>query len=263
MIPTAFLQEWAPHAPWPDPRQIEQDLILCRALCDLSNHPKLKGAIAVRGGTAINKFLFDRPLRYSEDIDLVQTRRQPIGTSIDAIREALSWLGDCSRSVAAHSTHLVFRFTPESDAAVKLKLKVEINTREHECLYGIATYPFAVENGWYTGHAEVPSFRAEALFGTKLRALLQRRKGRDLFDLREGLSKISMDSSRIIAAFEHYLDESALRALSDVWFELIARIKGEQWRQSESIVTRLRQTRYPTLLQRWEPGVADSPAPSV
>ena len=41
MIPSAYIQEWAATTPWPDPRQIEQDLIVCRALCDIFNEPYL------------------------------------------------------------------------------------------------------------------------------------------------------------------------------------------------------------------------------
>lgn len=55
MIPAAHIRQWTAHAPWPDLRQVEQDLILCRALCDLFDHPKLQGKIAFRGGTAIHK----------------------------------------------------------------------------------------------------------------------------------------------------------------------------------------------------------------
>ena len=88
MIPQAYLQAWSATAPWPDFRQIEQDLIICRALCDLFSAPALRGRIAFRGGTAIHKLLFARPLRYSEDIDLVQMQLEPIGTTVDAIREA-------------------------------------------------------------------------------------------------------------------------------------------------------------------------------
>ncbi|HEY0799231.1 MAG TPA: nucleotidyl transferase AbiEii/AbiGii toxin family protein [Steroidobacteraceae bacterium] len=47
-------------------------------------------------GTAIHKLLFEQPPRYSEDIDLVQTRAEPIGATVDAIRDALSWLGKCN-----------------------------------------------------------------------------------------------------------------------------------------------------------------------
>ena len=106
MIPTAFLQAWSVKAPWPDLRQVEQDLIISRALCDLFNAPALKDKIAFRGGTAIHKLLFKRPLRYSEDIDLVQVTAEPIGATVDAIREALSWLGRCQREQAGHPMHL-------------------------------------------------------------------------------------------------------------------------------------------------------------
>jgi hypothetical protein len=55
MISMDHLQQWALIAPWPDSAQIEQDLIISRALCDLFNEPRLAGKIAFRGGTAIHK----------------------------------------------------------------------------------------------------------------------------------------------------------------------------------------------------------------
>jgi predicted nucleotidyltransferase component of viral defense system len=105
-------------------------------LCDLFKAPALAGTIAFRGGTAIHKLLFKQPLRYSEDIDLVQTQAEPIGPTVDAIRAALAWLGKCNREQADHSMHLVFRFSPESAPQAALKMKVEINTREHQTLLG-------------------------------------------------------------------------------------------------------------------------------
>ena len=86
----------------------EQDLAICRVLCDLFNADPLAETIAFRGGTAIHKLLFAHPLRYSEDIDLVQTKAGPIGKTVDAIRRALAWLGPCKRTQAAHSMHLYF-----------------------------------------------------------------------------------------------------------------------------------------------------------
>jgi hypothetical protein len=97
LIPVSHVQAWSRAAPWPDPRQVEQDLIISRALCDLFNAPALNGAIAFRGGTAINKLLFARPLRYSEDIDLVQTRANRSGRR--STRSALPCRG--SESAAA------------------------------------------------------------------------------------------------------------------------------------------------------------------
>jgi predicted nucleotidyltransferase component of viral defense system len=274
-------------APWPDLRQVEQDLIISRALCDLFNAPELAGKIAFRGGTAIHKLLFKRPLRYSEDIDLVQAHPEPIGGTVDTIRAALSWLGRCSREQAGHSMHLVFKFTPEVDAQVRLKLKVEINTREHASLLGVRRYSFTVENDWYHGKAEIASFEPEELFGTKLRALLQRRRNRDLFDLHQGLEQLSLAPEKVIACFDHYLaledkpisramaeqrmlekltrsltedvapmlpagvrwsDADAIQAFERVWAELITRISGDGWKLSDAVIEELRTSRYPALL---------------
>jgi len=139
MIPRSHIQQWTAFAPWADLRQVEQDLIISRALCDLFASDSLRGRIAFRGGTAIHKILFDRPLRYSEDIDLVQTKQGPVGGIIDAVRDALSWLGRCRLTQTQHSTHLVFQFTPESGGGEQLKLKIEINTREHCSKHGLKT----------------------------------------------------------------------------------------------------------------------------
>ena len=287
MIPASYVQAWSAQAPWPDARQIEQDLIISRALCDLFAAPALRGKIAFRGGTAINKLLFRQPLRYSEDIDLVQTQAEPIGTTVDAIRKALSWLGKCNREQAGHSMHLVFKFTPEADPQAALKLKVEINTREHEYLCGIRSYPFAVDSDWYQGETEIASFEPEELFGTKLRALLQRRKSRDLFDLHHGLDQLAMDPEKLIACLDHYLalegkpitraiaeqrmlekltrsliediapllpagvrfnDDDAIRAFERIWKELITRIKGDAWKLTGHVLNELREKRYPGLL---------------
>lgn len=289
MIPGAYIQAWSATAPWPDARQVEQDLIICRALCDLFNAPALKGRIAFRGGTALHKLLFKQPLRYSEDIDLVQVQAEPIGGTVDAIRAALSWLGKCRTERAEHSTHLVFRFMAEADEQSALKLKVEINTREHASLFAIKPYPFVVESDWYRGRAEIASFEPEELFGTKLRALLQRRKNRDLFDLHHGLNQLPLEPEKVVACFNHYLalegtpisramaeqrmlekltrsltediapllpagvrfdTEEALEAFERVWTELIARISGEPWKGRDIAVDELRGTRYPGLLMR-------------
>ena len=270
-------------------RQVEQDLIISRALCDLFNAPALNGKIAFRGGTAINKLLFNTPLRYSEDIDLVQTQAEPIGTTVNAIRDALSWLGKCNREQAGHSMHLVFKFTPEADAQATLKLKVEINTREHGSLFGIKSYPFAVDSEWYQGKTEIASFEFEELFGTKLRALLQRRKNRDLFDLHHGLEQLALDPAKLIACFDHYLalegkpitravaeqrmlekltrsltediapllpvgirfnDNDAIQAFERVWQVLIERIKGDAWKLTDKALEELRAKKYPGLLSR-------------
>jgi hypothetical protein len=56
------------------------------------------------------------------------------------------------------------------------------------------------------GETEIVSFEPEELFGTKLRALLQLRKNRDLFDLFEGLKQLNLDRGKLLTCFDHYLE---------------------------------------------------------
>jgi len=286
LIPIAHIQQWTAHAPWPDLRQVEQDLIISRALCDLFGAEQLQGKIAFRGGTAINKLLFRKPLRYSEDIDLVQTQMEPIKDTVSGIRHALSWLGKCNYHAAAPSVQLAFKFTPESGGGT-LKLKVEINTREHQNLHGLKRYPFEVDSDWHQTKTALVSFEPEELFGTKLRALLQRHKNRDLFDLNEGLLQLQLDRDKVIACFQHYLGledhpisranaeermlkklnqsltediapllpagvsfdkDAAIAAFGRVWGELIVRIPGESWKSSRAVIEAIRTATIPELL---------------
>ena len=67
-------------------------------------------SLAFRGGTALNKLFFNPPTRYSEDIDPVQTIAEPIGLTLDTIREVLdTWLGEPKRSFSNGRVTLVYR----------------------------------------------------------------------------------------------------------------------------------------------------------
>ena len=73
MIPRDYVTAWREQAPWVQDSQVEQDLILSRALIEMFSHPVLWRGLAMRGGTAIYKLYLRPPARYSEDIDLVSS----------------------------------------------------------------------------------------------------------------------------------------------------------------------------------------------
>ena len=78
MIPQAYITEWSQQVPWQTNEQVEQDLVICRALVEIFSNEWLAGSLAFRGGTALNKLYLQPQPRYSEDIDLVQVRAEPI-----------------------------------------------------------------------------------------------------------------------------------------------------------------------------------------
>jgi predicted nucleotidyltransferase component of viral defense system len=85
MIPRDYITEWRAQAPWVQDFQVEQDLIISRALLAIFTHPLLGQSLAFRGGTAIYKLHVKPPARYSEDIDLVQINAEPAGPVMNAL----------------------------------------------------------------------------------------------------------------------------------------------------------------------------------
>jgi predicted nucleotidyltransferase component of viral defense system len=93
MIPRAHVTAWRANAPWPTDAQMEQDLVLPRALVEMFAQPAVAQGLAFRGGSALHKLFLKQLGRYSEDIDLVQIAVGAIGPTIDSIRKTLdSWL---------------------------------------------------------------------------------------------------------------------------------------------------------------------------
>lgn len=212
MVPQSAIDAWGKVAPWAEPRQVEQDLILSRALVELFKDPFLRQELRFRGGTALNKVHFPKPYRYSEDIDLVRVTKGPIGPILDRIRPALeSWLGKARYEGKEMMARLKFRIQAEDGADSPIRLKVEINTVEIETFDPPLEVPFRMDNPWFSGEAAIATYSPEEMLATKLRALLQRDKGRDLFDLAHGLEVFDdLDADRIIACFDFYHRQAGL-----------------------------------------------------
>ena len=207
MIPRDYITQWRERAPWTEDFQVEQDLVISRALVEIFSNPVLAGAVAFRGGTALYKLYLTPPARYSEDIDLVQVEPGPAGPMMDALRNALDpWLGSARWKQSQGRITFGYRFLSEDAPAIRLRLKVEINTREHFAVLHFTERPFSVESRWYSGLANIKTFELDELLATKMRALYQRRKGRDLFDLAMGLMDARSNPGRIGAAFRECMD---------------------------------------------------------
>lgn len=217
MIPLDYITAWRTHAPWPQLSQVEQDLIISRALVELYSHPLLAEMLAFRGGTALFK-LHLPPARYSEDIDLVQIQAGPIGPVMDAVQEKLNdWLGVPKRKQSEGRVTLIWRV--ESEEGLPLRLKVEINSREHFTVLGYQKFRFEMVSRWHTGTASISTYGIDELLGTKLRALYQRKKGRDLFDLWHAASALKVSPEAVVSCFLRYLGHEEL-SVSRAEFEM-------------------------------------------
>lgn len=206
MIPRANINAWRKVAPWPDSGQVEQDLVISRALIEMYKQPEIAKGLIFRGGTALHKIYFDPAGRYSEDIDLVQRDAGPIGNLVTAIRIALDhWLGEPSTKRGHGRFTLNYRFQTSFEPVINARLKVEINTREHFSVHGFIEREFEVNSPWFSGSASLSTYELSELLGTKLRALYQRKKGRDLFDLWFGLLHPDISTSDLLDSFTAYM----------------------------------------------------------
>lgn len=208
MIPAANITAWRRHAPWPDDTQVEQDLILSRFIVEIANDELLGPELSFRGGTCLHKLHFPSPARYSEDLDYVRRTRSGIKPHLAALAEIAARVGlrEGGTERSGSMVHARFDATPTSGSG-QIRVKVEINIAETDALLPRVAIPFAVDSPWWRGEARVGTFRLEELLGTKLRAMYQRRKGRDLFDLWYALTRARPNEAEIADALRHYMGE--------------------------------------------------------
>ena len=206
MINRNAILQWSEHAPWIDNAQIEQDLIICRALIAIFSDDFLASQLAFRGGTALHKLYLSPQPRYSEDIDLVQINPGPIKPIMYRLGEVLSFLPDRVTKQKRYNNTMLFRIESEIPPVVQIRLKVEINCFEHFNVLGLTKMPFHMANSWFTGEAELTTYHFEELLGTKLRALYQRKKGRDLFDLYIALQHTDVNVAKVLRCYQKYME---------------------------------------------------------
>lgn len=201
MIAENILEGWRINAPWPLLDQIEQDLIISRALIELYNNDYLKTRIAFRGGTALHKLILPKPLRYSEDIDLNRLETGPGGKIIDGVRDSLSAMLGKPFKVNSTERSIKIIYKYNSVDGNPRRLKVEINVRETLPEKKLQVIPYSIDSNYFQGSTKILAFNTEEMIETKIRALYQRSKGRDLFDLFE-VGKTKVDWDNIVSSFK-------------------------------------------------------------
>lgn len=212
MINRASIAQWRATTLWNSNEQVEQDLIICRSLVAIFSDAFLSSQLAFRGGTALHKLYLTPQSRYSEDIDLVQIDAGPIKPILMRLGEVLDFLPGKVVKQKRYNNTMLFRMESEIPPIVPIRLKIEINCFEHFNELGLLKVPFSVENSWFTGSCELTTYHLEELLGTKLRALYQRKKGRDLFDLYKAITDEVVDTGLLLRCFNRYIDFSVTKA---------------------------------------------------
>ena len=208
MIPRAYITEWRKNVPWQTSEQVEQDIIISQALIKIYQDDYLSSHLAFRGGTALYKLFLNPATRYSEDIDLVQIEAGPIKKTVQRLQYVFTDFGKSKVKRVENSFKLIYHYSSEIEPVQKMKLKVEVNSREHFAVLGWNSVHFSMESLLFTGQANITTYKLEELLGTKMRALYQRSKGRDLYDLYKFLATYNLNSDQIIQCYKTYIEFS-------------------------------------------------------
>lgn len=208
MIAKPHIAKWQLHAPWKEFAQVEQDLIISRTLVEIFSDDFLREHLSFRGGTALHKLYLNPAPRYSEDIDLVQIKPGPIKPIMDRIGKVITFFEEGRKTEnRGHGIKALYRFTSEYEE-IRMRLKLEINCREHFNVLDWVDFPYQIQSEWFQGKCEIRTYNINELLGTKLRALYQRSKGRDLFDLDYARTNIEINIDEIIKCFRQYTEFS-------------------------------------------------------
>lgn len=238
MLPLREIIAWRAHAAWRTDAQVEQDLLITRAMVAIFSDPFLGRQVAMRGGTILHKVHLAPAARYSEDIDLVAVGDRPAAHLRKALLRVLRpLLGEppvnvvesvrlAVRNIARPSQiiRLGFEFRPTSPPPPAAKLKIEVNVTEREPVFDLVRIPYGPPLAECAAPVSLVSYDLDEMLGTKMRALLQREHGRDLFDLAHAwhhcagpaspvecaaagseVPRAVIDPSRVARAFTEYM----------------------------------------------------------
>jgi predicted nucleotidyltransferase component of viral defense system len=223
--------------PWAAQYQVEQDLLLCQTMVALFDDKFLSPQIAMRGGTLLHKVHLSPAARYSEDIDLVVVGTRPANHIRLAIRRVLADVLGAPKKSVWDKLILAIRNTVEPSSILRmtysmpsiiepnrtLDIVIEANVTERKPHRAVVEIPFSFPFRDKTVQTYLKGFDIHEMLGTKMRALFQRKRGRDLFDLYWALTKspTPVKPREIIASFKHYLELEGTKAGRDEFVSIL------------------------------------------
>jgi predicted nucleotidyltransferase component of viral defense system len=188
-----------------------------KTLIDLLPHISENKKFAIKGGTAINLFVFDMP-RLSVDIDLCYLPLTPRDEALSEIREFVYNLSQKIQRMGLETREKKTLEGHESTLFIqsgRVEVKVEINLVVRGSVYEPELRqlaPSAIQ--MFNRNSEMLCLHEDDLFGGKLCAALDRQHPRDFFDLYMFFEK-SVYTRKLHQAFIVYL-LSSKRPISDL-----------------------------------------------
>ncbi len=190
------------------PEPLEKVIHILELLEALRSHPFLKDRVALKGGTALNVFLFDLP-RLSVDIDLNYIGAVDRDTMLEerpkveqAVQAACSRLGIQIRRVPSEHAGGKWRLSFTGVSGRPTTLELDMNF-----MYRIPLWPLKARDSRRLGSfgaSQVPVLDLHELAAGKLCALFDRNASRDAFDMHYLFREGDLDWKRLKLGFVIY-----------------------------------------------------------
>ena len=187
---------------------LEKSIRLVGLLNALRSHPFLKTRIALKGGTALNLFVFDMP-RLSIDIDLNYIGapdRETMLAERPKLEEALQAVcgreGLAVKSLPSEHAGGKWRLTYAAASGRSGNLELDVNY-----LLRTPLWPAELADSYPVGSFQATQVRVldlHELAASKLAALLSRNASRDVFDAVELLRPEDLDRAKLRLGFVVY-----------------------------------------------------------
>ena len=187
---------------------LEKVAHLLNLLNTLNSHSALKGKLALKGGTALNLFVFDVP-RLSVDIDLNYVGAEDRETMLaerpkieQALQAVFAREGFTVRRMPEEHAGGKWLLRYQSVAGQSGNLEVDLNF-----MFRVPLWPVTISDSHPVGAwraSGIPVLDIHELAAGKLAALLARGQARDLFDSYRILQMENLDHDRLRTAFVVY-----------------------------------------------------------
>ena len=203
------LKVWSDEQNLPDLLFAELDYRLVKTLEAIYSDPYLSKRLCMKGGTAINKLYLLETSRLSVDLDF-----NHIGPKEEVLKERpqirlklTELLKKLDNSYEIHSEHRYeltrIKTRYKTVTGTTANFKIEISHIERFPIISPVEKPIQTP----TGTANIVTYTLEELTATKLRALLERSKGRDIYDL-YFISKLNPNPTLTRKMFLYYFYRS-------------------------------------------------------
>ncbi len=185
------------------PNVVEKDYVLGWLLAGINAHAELGGSWVFKGGTCLKKCYFET-YRFSEDLDFTLREEDHLDDAFlrRTVGEAIAWVADAS-GIQLPADQLSFDIyenprgrkscqgkigyrgpvSPASGAGGWPKIKLDLTADERLVLPAVQREVFHPYTDRPEDGMRIASYAYEEAFGEKIRALAERTRPRDLYDV--------------------------------------------------------------------------------